>query len=143
MCGACLSIQNECSFAVLVHRAFLSDRALKGTSIGWFRLSNHNLMIEKGRYEEMQLCDRTCLFCSDQTEDEFHFLVKCPIYTGLRKKMLDDIKNIIHGFYYPADENFLFWFLLKNPLIANNTGNFIRLSMELRAFLLENRRNNL
>ena len=113
------------------------------TALTKFRLSNHNLMIEKGRYENMQLCDRSCPFCPDQTEGEFHFLLKWPIYTGLRKKMLDDIKNIIHGFYYPADENFLFWFLLKNPLIANNTGNFIRLSMELRAFLLENHRNNL
>ena len=107
------------------------------TALTKFRLSNHNLMIEKGRYENMQLCDRSCPFCPDQIEDEFHFLVKCPIYTELRLKMLDDIKNIIHGFYYPSDENFLFWFLLKNPLIANNTGNFIRLSMELRAFLLE------
>ena len=45
MCGACLSIQNECSFAVLVHRAFLSDRALKGTSIGWGMLRKLCLMI--------------------------------------------------------------------------------------------------
>ena len=83
------------------------------TALTKFRLSNHNLMIEKGRYEDMQLCDRTCPFCSDQTEDEFHFLVKCPVYTALRMKMFDDIKDIIHGFHYPPDENFLFWFLLK------------------------------
>ena len=76
-------------------------------------------------------------------EDEFHFLIKCPIYTELRTKMLENIKDIVYGFYYPTDENFLFWFLLKNPLIANITGNFIRLSMELRAFLLENPPNNL
>ena len=86
------------------------------TALTKFRLSNHNLMIEKGRYEDMQLCDRTCPFCSDQTEDEFHFLVKCPVYTALRMKMFDDIKNIIHGFYYPPNENFLFWFLLKTHL---------------------------
>ena len=113
------------------------------TALTKFRLSNHNLMIEKGRHENMQLCDRSYPFCPDQIENEFHFLIKCPIYVELRKKMLDDIKNIIYGFYYPQDENFLFWFLLKNPLIANTTGNFIRLSMELRAFLLENPRNHL
>ena len=78
------------------------------TALTKFRLSNHNLMIEKGRYENMQLCDRSCPFCPDQIEDEFHFLVKCPIYTELRLKMLDDIKNIIHGFYYPSDENLFF-----------------------------------
>ena len=112
------------------------------TALTKFRLSNHNLMIEKGRYENVQLCDRSCPFCPDQIENEFHFLIKCPVYTELRRKMLDDINDIIYGFYYPQDENFLFWFLLKNPLIANTTGNFIRLSMELRAFLLENPRNN-
>ena len=108
-----------------------------------FRLSNHHLMIEKGRYENRPLCDRTCPFCPDQIENEFHFLIKCPIYTELRARMLDDIKDMIYGFYYPDDENFLFWFLLKNPLIADTTGNFIRLSMELRAFLLESPRNNM
>ena len=113
------------------------------TALTKFRLSNHNLMIEKGRYEKLLLGDRSCPFCPDQIEDEFHFLIKCPIYHELRNKMLDDIKDIIFDFYYPPDENFLFWFLLKNPLIADTTGNYLRLSMELRAFLLENPRNHL
>ena len=111
------------------------------TALTKFRLSNHNLMIEKGRYENMLLCDRSCPFCPDQVESEFHFLIKCPVYTELRRKLLDDVRTVVLGFYYPQDEHFLFWFLLKNPLIANTTGNFIRLSMELRAFLLENPRN--
>ena len=73
-------------------------------------------MIEKGRYENRPLCDRTCPFCPDQIENEFHFLIKCPIYTELRARMLEDIEDIIYGFYYPEDENFLFWFLLKKPI---------------------------
>ena len=105
-----------------------------------FRLSNHNLMIEKGRHQDVAFCDRSCPFCPDQIENEFHFLLKCPTYRELRRKLLDDIKTSTIGFYYPQDENFLFWFLLKNPLIANLTGHFIRLAMELRAFLLENPR---
>ena len=113
------------------------------TALTKFRLSNHNLMIEKGRYEKLLLGDRSCPFCPDQIENEFHFLIKCPIYHELRNKMLDDIKDIIFDFYYPPDENFLFWFLLKKPLISDTTGNYIRLSMELRAFLLENPRNHL
>ena len=82
------------------------------------------------------------LFCPDQVENELHFLIKCPTYEELRRKMLDEICNTVIGFYYPQDENFLFWFLLKNPLIANTTGRFIKLAMELRAFLLENPRIN-
>ena len=46
--------------------------------------------------------------------------------------MQDNVKTVVLGFYYPQDEQFLFWFF-KNPLIANT---FIILSMELRAFLL-------
>ena len=110
------------------------------TALTKFRLSNHNLMIEKGRHQNADLQDRTCPFCPDQIEDEFHFLLKCPIYRELRHKLFDDIRTTMMGFYQPQDEHFLFWFLLKNPLIANITGNFIRLAMELRAFLLENPR---
>ena len=110
------------------------------TALTKFRLSNHNLMIEKGRHQNADLQDRTCPFCPDQIEDEFHFLLKCPIYGELRHKLFDDIRATMMGFYQPQDEHFLFWLLLKNPLIANITGNFIRLAMELRAFLLENPR---
>ena len=108
-----------------------------------FRLSNHNLMIEKGRHQNLQLCDRSCPFCPDHIETEFHFLIKCPTYKSLREKLLNQIKTSVIGFYYPSDEQFLFWFLLNNSLIANLTGNFIRLSMDLRAFLLENPRNTI
>ena len=110
------------------------------TALTKFRLSNHNLMIEKGRYTNIQLCDRSCPFCPDKVESEIHFLIQCPIYTELRREMLDKIATTVQGFYYPEDEHFLFWFLLRNPLIANLSGNFIKLSMELRAFLLENPR---
>ena len=110
------------------------------TALTKFRLSNHSLMIEKGRYQKADICDRTCPFCTDQIEDEFHFLLKCPTYRQLRCKLLDAIRTTTKGFYYPQNEQFLFWFVLKNPLIANMTGNFIRLAMELRAFLLENPR---
>ena len=107
-----------------------------------FRLSNHSLMIEKGRYTNIELGDRSCPFCPDQVENEIHFLVQCPLYTKLREKMLEDIATNVQGFYYPNDDHFLFWFLLRNPLIADITGNFIRLAMELRAFLLQNPRNH-
>ena len=112
------------------------------TALTKFRLSNHSLMIEKGRYTNIELGDRSCPFCPDQVENEIHFLVQCPLYTKLREKMLEDIATNVQGFYYPNDDHFLFWFLLRNPLIADITGNFIRLAMELRAFLLQNPRNH-
>ena len=106
-----------------------------------FRLSNHNLMIEKGRHQNMSIFDRTCPFCPGHIENEFHFLIKCKIYNKPRETLINQIKTKAIGFFYPSDEDFLFWFLLNNPIISNLTARFIRLSMDLRAFLLENHRN--
>jgi len=47
------------------------------------RLSSHSLYVEKGRYTRQRI-DRSrhyCTFCnSNDNEDEFHFVIKCPIY---------------------------------------------------------------
>ena len=105
-----------------------------------FRLSNHTLMIETGRHENIQQTNRRCPFCPENVENEVHFLIHCPIYTNLRLSMLEEIEKTIIGFYYPNDENFLFWFLLCNPIIAHLTAKFIKLAMDLREFLLNNPR---
>ena len=107
------------------------------TALTKFRLSDHSLMIEKGRHSNIHQSDRCCPFCPNQIEDESHFLIKCPIYSNLRKKLLNDLETLCIGFFYPQDEEFLFWFLLNNPIISGSTAKFIRLGMELRAFLLE------
>ena len=100
-------------------------------------------MIEKGRHRNMLLHDRSCPFCPGHIENEFHFLVKWPTYKSLRVNLYDQVKTITIGFYYPPDEEFLFWFLLNNHTIAHLTARFIRLAMDLRAFLLENPQNNI
>ena len=120
--------------ATLEEYLILVDNVYDRIAFSKFRLSNHSLMIEKGRHQNMALNDRSCPFCPNDIEDEIHLLVKCPTYRHLREGLFTEISNITIGFYYPNDENFLFWFLMKNP-------NFIRLSMELRTFLLENYRN--
>ena len=127
------SFENYLSF---VHN--VSDRI----ALTRFRLSNHHLMIEKGRHQNMDICDRLCPFCPDLVENEFHFLIKCPTYRYQRIRLLDEINKVTIGFYYPPDKNFLFWFLMKNPTISNLTARFIRESLELRTFLLEHFRYN-
>jgi hypothetical protein len=105
------------------------------------RLSNHTLMIEKGRHQNIKLFDRTCPFCTGEVENELHFLVKCPTYFHIRQQLLDKIKEITMGFYYPDDEQFLLWFLLNNWTISHLTARYISLAMELRTFLLDKPRN--
>ena len=106
------------------------------------RLSNHNLSIEKRRHQNVPLSDRSCPFCPEHLENELHFLIKCPTYANLRARLFADVEVLCIGFSYPQDENFLFWFLLSNPIISESTAKYIRLSMELRDFLINKHKNN-
>ena len=42
------------------------------------RLSHHKVMIEKGRHDNIETCNRFCSFCPNCLEDEYHFLMLCP-----------------------------------------------------------------
>ena len=43
-------------------------------------------MIEKGRYLHLERNERVCSMCnSNDIEDEFHFILRCPSYNELRK----------------------------------------------------------
>ena len=48
------------------------------TQLTKFRLSDHHLMIDKGRHKGLDKTNRFCPFCLDKVEDEIHFLLKCP-----------------------------------------------------------------
>ena len=60
------------------------------------RISNHDLLIERGRYclPKVPREERLCPVCSKQTiEDEIHFIFDCPFYSkereNLRQSLLD------------------------------------------------------
>lgn len=57
-----------------------------------FRVSNHPLLIEKGRQLHLERDDRVCPFCIDQdlrtVETEYHFVLICAQYVELRKKYI-------------------------------------------------------
>ena len=44
-----------------------------------FRLSNHRLMIERGRHLKLDVEDRKCPMCEINIEDEKHFLITCRV----------------------------------------------------------------
>ena len=51
-----------------------------------FRLSSHNLEIERGRYHNIDRENIICKFCNLKAiENEFHFLLICPLYRDIRK----------------------------------------------------------
>ena len=49
----------------------------KRTVITKFRLSNHRLMIEVGRHQNIPKEFRFCPFCPNKVETEAHFLLEC------------------------------------------------------------------
>ena len=60
------------------------------------RISNHKLMIERGRYScpKVPREDRLCHLCTSHViEDEVHFLYVCPLYDKYRKDLFLKIKT--------------------------------------------------
>ena len=58
-------------------------------SLSKFRLSSHDLEIERERYVNLDRNDRLCRSCNDNDiEHECHFLLVCQLYRDLRRKYL-------------------------------------------------------
>ena len=62
-----------------------------------FRLSNHKLPIERGRYSNIEREPRFCQLCNENMiGDEFHFILECPALQHLRKHFyLNIVKPIL------------------------------------------------
>ena len=95
-----------------------------------FRLSNHRLMIEKGRHNILAVHNRKCPFCFTNIEDETHFSIR----VNLMEKI--DIRN-----EYPHTDELLSKFLMLNEDLLIFTANFITGANDVRDFLLEKHRN--
>ena len=109
------------------------------TALTKLRLSNHNLMIEKGRHSNINKELRFCPFCPNKIENEKHFLMECQTYKHLRIKLYRDIENIFPSIHdQPYDQKFL---NLMRDVSTASVSRFTAKAMELRTFLLENYRN--
>ena len=92
-------------------------------------MSSHNLNIEKGRYNNENRRNRLCTVCHlNDVEDEFHFVLKCPLYDQLRRKY-------VKPYYYRKPSVFKLVQLLsvQNVRELCNLGNFLRFAGRLRS----------
>ena len=103
-------------------------------SLTKFRLSNHDLMIEKGRHLKLKLTERKCSFCKC-IEDEKHFLLNCPTFSILRNELIDNVTGKL-GDSRGDDENIL-KYLLGNTEIAPLVAKYLTKALELRSFLVD------
>ena len=59
------------------------------------RTGTNKLLIERGRWCKRTVLDRVCNNCNlNQVENEVHFLILCPKYEDLRKKLYEKIAQI-------------------------------------------------
>ena len=107
-----------------------------------FRLSNHNLMIEKGRHFKPKIDKelRFCPFCKTTIENEVHFLMYCPLYSPERSKLektCNENCNIYDSL--TREQKFIFIFNLanENKSILVALAKFVHNSMTLRDTLME------
>jgi len=83
-----------CNYQYMVDNFCLQYYLTKGipelyrNCITKIRLSSHNLAIESGRFTGITRLNRLCIFCGDDIEDEFHFVLKCKTFQGFRNYLI-------------------------------------------------------
>ena len=69
-----------------------------------FRISNHRLRIETGRYDNTPVDERTCMICHT-IEDEQHVLLHCTINKKERESLYVQLKESCKNFNNLNDKN--------------------------------------
>ena len=104
-----------------------------------FRVSSHNLMIEKGRHyrPKLERHDRICPCCKLTVEDECHFLTECPIYTNERNELYTTMRGSSRYFENMTNtDKFIFIMSNEDEFALQKLAKFIFISMKLRTDLL-------
>ena len=96
-----------------------------------FRVSDHNLEIEVGRYKNTPRNERHCLICK-QLEDEYHFFLYCNRNNLLRNQLFDKILTFHPNFMSEQPLDKLIYILDPKFELLPAVGNFIKQSLELR-----------
>ena len=92
-----------------------------------FRSSAHHLMIEKGRHYQIPREFRNCIYCECYIEDEFHFILVCPLYEDLR------VQYIPHNFIQARNVlSFIQLMSVNNEETIRNLAMFIHYAYKKR-----------
>ena len=111
------------------------------TALTKIRLSNHTLMIEKGRHQGLSENQRLCPFCNNKVETEQHFIMECKTFEIFRQKLFEDITEINFRFGL-LDDTEKFVFLLSNPEVGKITSEYLNKTLQIRTYLVENHNQN-
>ena len=107
------------------------------------RLSNHTLMIEKGRHKGLGKEERICPFCAeDKVEDEYHFVFECPTFNRPRRELFSKILSAYPNFHCvpPTDKIKI---VLDREDTAEDCCVFLEKAFSVREFLINKPKNNM
>lgn len=100
-----------------------------------FRIGNHSLKIETGRFTIPKIPEnmRTCPHCLTPVEDEIHFLLRCSLYNDLRITLLEKLENRYKVFERFSDtERIIFLFNNNDGYVSRLSAAFVHQAMEIR-----------
>ena len=105
------------------------------------RISSHNLRIETGRYDrpnKTPIDQRKCIYCSMlEIEDEFHFVLKCTLYTLERQQLMSVVREEVSDAEYNVIrrldmESFVFIMKNDNKRVLRALAKFIYICIQKR-----------
>lgn len=111
--------------SICLEKFFLTLNKYDYLSLVKFRSGNHYLPIEVGRWEGIELNERTCCLCtSNSIGDEMHYLLVCPFFTELRELTIDS--------YYYTQPNIHKY---KHLMTSTHTNTLTKLSRFARTIM--------
>jgi hypothetical protein len=82
----------ERQFYLSVPHGGWNDRTLQGRRLlTQLRCGNSELHINTGRWEGLEREERLCELCAEETEDEAHFLLRCPLFAAERTELFSQM----------------------------------------------------
>ena len=105
-----------------------------------FRLSNHVLLIEKGRHVKIDRSQRFCPICPNTIETEHHFLLNCQTYSIGRNNLFCELAPMVPQLNTLSEKE-KFVELMTNETCIPKTAEFISTSFDIREFLTSKHKN--
>lgn len=123
----CLFKENYCTETFVR----LIQNRKKRSICAQFRYSILPLSIETGRYQDIPIEYRFCIFCNDNmVESESHFLLHCAFYNNIRYELYNKVRELDFYFDLLCDEDKIRR-LMKDDVIQETT-NFLVAAFEKR-----------
>ena len=135
-CNICNSskLEHNCQFKTEFKKKTyvecISNDKLR-SELAAFRLSAHNLDIERGRHINVPRENRICRLGSMSIgESEFHFLLVCPRYSDIRRDLLPSTA-------WPSGAKFISIMATNSKIFLLKLSKFIKSANTLRSQTLE------